>query len=667
MKASLRLLRNPHFWSILALFMLCTILYYPQLTPCGGRVDLNAWLGLERHALERFLFLLPITYAAFLFGFKAGTFVLVAALAVMLPRVFVSSFPRDALFETGLAAAFGALMNWWLESWRREIGRREQAFLKLEAARRELHSHVQVIRENERRLSALHSISTTVNQSLVLEEVLDVAADKIQEVMDIDVVLIFFLDEETGTLELRAHRGVSEAFAAGVTGLKVGEGFNGWVAQTGQPCFVEDVTQDPRLSREVVRQEGLKSSLIVPLKSKHKVVGTLGIATRTPRQFASGEQELLTLIGTELGVAAEKAFFLQELQRIGARYQEIFEKAHDAIWLQDLSGKIIAANQAASELTGYERKELIGREASLFFTPQGLRLARKVEQSLLANEEVQQPYEQRMVKKGGKEAVLMLTTSLLGDEKTPAFLHIARDITDERRLQENLRLYAHKISQAHEEERKRIARELHDDTIQTLVAISRRLDTFITRTLTPSQETFQPLEETQKEIDESLVRIRRFVQDLRPPTLEYLGLLPALRELATQVADQSGIQVNLEVEGTRRSFAPEEELIIYRIVQEALRNVWKHSNATSVGVHLNFGEQNTTIAISDNGRGFEVGGSLELLERGKLGLMGMEERAHLLGGHLEIISTPSQGTTVILSIPDKKDPGSLGAGGTDAV
>lgn len=658
MKRFIILLRNPHFWGIVAIFSICVVLHYPKLLrfPRAEELELTSFLGLQRHAIVRILFLAPITYATFVFGMRGGIVSIMLAFAVMLPRVLlISPYPRDALFEMSIAVAMGALISWSLESRHREIGRREQALLKLEAVRRELQSHIQVIKENERRISAVHSISTAVNQSLALEEVLDVATAKVQEAMDIDAVFVFFLDEEAGRLELRAYRGVSEEFASGKTGLRIGEGLNGWVAQTGKPCFVENAAQDPRLSREVVRTEGIQSVFIVPLRSKDKVIGTLCVATRAPKQFTSEEKELLALIGIELGVAAEKAFLFQELQSIGERFQEVFEKAHDAIWIQDMSGRITAANQAASRLTGYELEELIGRGVSEFFTSRGLKLAGEVERNLLSSEEMKQPYEQRIVERDGTEAILMLTTSLLGDEKTRALLHIARDITDERRLQENLRLYVNQISKAHEEERRRIARELHDDTIQTMVAISRRLDNFTSKNsaqvASTGKRTLKSLEEIQKDVDEALIRVRRFVQDLRPPTLEYLGLLAAMRELAVQTQEQSGMEVNLEIEGLERHFTPEEGLLIYRIVQEAVRNVWRHSGATQTEINVKFDEKKTTVTISDNGKGFEVQESSRLLELGKLGLMGMNERARLLGGNLSITSKRNRGTTISLNIP----------------
>jgi signal transduction histidine kinase len=534
---SSKFLRNPHFWGILIIFLVCVILHYSQQIPFLAELKPLSLLGLSRHAVERVLLLAPIIYAGFVFGLKAGLICLAAALTVMLPRVFLfSPNPADALFESLAVIAVGAVINWWFESQRRERRRRDEALMKLEAVQRQLQSHIQIVKENEIRLSGLHFICTVVNESLVLEEVLDTAADKIKEVMGLDVVLLFFLDEETEQLELRGHRGVSEEFVSGIAKLGVGEGFNGRVAQTGEPCLIEDSGADPRLSREVVRTEGLKSQFIVPLKSKDKVIGTLCAAMYTPKQFTAEEKQLLIMIGLELGVAAEKAYLYEQSQK----------------------------------------------------------------------------------------------------------------------LQESVRLYANQISNAHEEERMRIARELHDDTVQTMVAASRYLDNLVSQSSIIPEEDLERLKKLQKEIDNALIRARRFIQDLRPPTLEYLGLLPALKELTAQIQEQSGIKVNLQKRGLKPNFTAEQELLIYRIAQEALRNIWKHSEATKAEIVLSFNHGNTNITISDNGKGFEVSKDSNFLKSGKLGLMGMTERAHLLGGNLTFSSRSNGGTIVIVDIPSEK-------------
>lgn len=654
MRRVIKLLGSPHFWGVLIIFSACVILHYPQQIPFLRGMDLSSLLGLSRHAVERIFFLAPIIYAGFVFGLRGGIIVLLAAFAAMLPRVFfISNYPMDALFETLSVITFGALVNWWLTSQRREIGRREQALLSLEKAHRQLESHLQVIKENEKQLSTLHSIFTRANQSLILEEVLAAAADKIGEAIDIDAVLIFFLNEETGQLELKVHRGISEEFASQVTELRIGEGFGGSVAPTSGPYLLGDSLPASEFSPELIKREGIKSHFIAPMKSKDEVIGALCVAAHTLRQFTPEERRFLTLVGLELGVAAQKAYFCQELKRVGSRFQEVFEKAHDAIWIQDFQGKIIAANQATSKLTGFEVAELISCDVSQFLTPQALKLAREVRKNLIAGKVIKQPYEQRIVRKDGTEAIILLTTSLLGEQGLPsAFQHIARDVTEERRLHENLHLYANQISKAHEEERKRIARELHDDTIQAMVAASRRLDS-ITSGKEISENLQKPLEVLRRDIDDSLTRTRRLMEDLRPPTLEFLGLLSALRELVAQLQAQCSIEVNLTTTGSVKNFSPEDELLIYRIVQEALRNIWRHSGATKTEVAVEFDEDKTVITISDNGKGFNPDESQGFLETGKLGLAGMKERAHLLGGTLTIYSNSKGGTKLTLDIPDK--------------
>lgn len=649
---AMRPMRNLHLGVVLLAFLLCIALNYPEQVPFWGGPGISLLLGLTSFTVERLLFLFPVIYGALFLGMKGGVVSLAAALAAMLPGVFVSVNLPDAFFETGLVLAVGVAANWWIETRRRDAGQREQVVLKLEAVRRELQSYIEAIKENERRLSALHAISTAVNRSLVLKEVADAAADKIMEVVDGDAVVIFVVNKGTGELELKAHRGISRESASGGGRLKVGEGFNGWVAQTGEPLYVEDSLVDSRMSRAEVVYEELRSMYVVPLKSRDEVVGTLCVGVRRVREFRSEEKELLELIGIDLGVAIEKARLYNESQVAMRGFQELFEKALDAILIQNLEGRIVDLNQAAVELSGYSREEVLGRDISQFLTPQALDKAREVRQKLILGQTVKQPYEQRLTTKDGREMVLMLTTSLLGGKETPqGFQNIARDITQARQLQEDLRLYIHQITRAHEEERNRIARELHDDSIQAMVAISQRLDSLATRNNGVPGEVLKSMEGLKRDVDATLAGIRRLTQDLRPPTLDYLGLFPALRQLVGQAREEFKLDATLRVEGNTRTFEKQEELLIYRVIQEALRNVWKHAEATKVDVVVELSDDKTTITVSDNGKGFQVMGDHELAKSGTLGLIGMMERARLLGGTLGIRSRRGSGTTVTLDIP----------------
>lgn len=647
----LRIMHNPHFWLLIAMFAILAVLQYPQ--QIFGATAPSSFFGLSRHTLERVLFLLPIAYAGFFFGLRGGIASLTCALVIMLPRaIFVSPSRADALFETGSVVLIGALVNLWFWSQQREKERRRQALLTLEAAQQEL-------RSKEGRLAALNAISEIVSQSLEMEQLLNGALTKVVEVMDVEVALIFLLDEEARELELKTYHGVSEEFIAGVRRLKVGGGLNGRVAESGEPLLVEDVSHDPRLTREVAVLENLHAGLIVPLKSKGKVVGTLCVAMRQPRDFRPEEVELLTAVGNEIGIAIENSRLYEQERVIAQRlrasekeYRELFENARHAIWIQDLESNIIAANKAFAELARHSQEELKGMKVSKLFSEESLNVGREIEHGLLWGDALEQPYEQRLIRKDGTEAILKLTTSLIvGDGQPKGFQHIARDITEEKRLEENLRFYLQQVTRAQEEERKRIARELHDDTAQALVVLSRQLDAFISAGQRPTQDII-PLEKLREQIDRILEGVRRFSQDLRPSVLDDLGLLPALEWLASDLTDHFGISIGLAVLGSERRFSSEAELLLFRIAQEALRNVWRHSGASRAWITVEFDDGKTVLTIRDNGRGFGLPKRVsDLASTGKLGLAGMEERARLLGGGLTLQSELGKGTTVTVEVP----------------
>ena len=151
--------------------------------------------------------------------------------------------------------------------------------------------------------------------------------------------------------------------------------------------------------------------------------------------------------------------------------------------------------------------------------------------------------------------------------------------------------------------------------------------------------------------------VRRFSQDLRPPTLDHLGLVPTLEGLINDLMERDGIEAELRVEGDRRRLTPEEELVLLRIAQEALNNVRRHSQASQVVTKVEFGPAKVWMTISDNGRGFAVPERTgDLVAIGKLGLIGMYERAQLLGGALLVQSEPGKGTTVIVDVPVQPGP-----------
>ena len=657
----MKIQRSHHFWLILIVFALCSLLHYVEQMGIGGTIAPSLHFGLTRHALDRILFLLPIIYSGFVFGLTAGLATCFAALLVMLPRaIFISPVPQDALFEVGGVLVVGGLACRWLWTRAKEREKFRAALEELDSAHQLLQHYVRSGRNNEKRLTTLNAIATILTESLELENVLRRAVHLVMELMDVEVVLIFSLDEETQELVLVAYEGVSDEFARAVDRIKVGEGFNGEVARTGQPMVVENASHDPRLTRPEVKKMKIQSQLIVPLTLRDRVRGTLCVAMRRPRQFLPGEIELLSAVATQIGTAMENAR-LYEKERLMAQrlavsernYRGLFENAYDAIWVHDLAGNIMVANKATEELTGYSVEELTQMNAKAFLSDEGFNLAGEIRRKLMEKEPVAQPYEQRLIKKDGTEAILMLTTSLITEDGKPtAFQHIARDITEEKRMQENLRYYLQEITKAQEEERKRIARELHDDTSQALYALSRQVDNFLRGNvhLAPSDAAF--VKELRQQLDEALEGVRRFSQALRPPMLDDLGLLPAVRWLIGEMEKFMETEIDLKVSGGERRLPPEVELTLFRAIQEALRNVWRHAQATKAEVAIEFCESKIRVSVSDNGKGFEPLEGMESLPRaGKLGLAGIWERCRLLGGSLKVHSEPGKGTTLVGEVP----------------
>ncbi len=635
---------KPFFWVILIVFLAVVFLQYSQYLPLP--------VSLEHHIIYRILFLGVIILSGLWFGLTVGLVYLFLSAVAMLPILFLSSStPANDIFEVILVIVAGVGFNLWFEARRREVVRREQARLKLEAVQREVQEHIKTVRENEKRIAVLHSVTTAINQFSNLESILSTAVDKIMEALDVDGVLIYLINDTKKEFELKQYRGISDSLSSQFDHLKVEDGFNGIIKPATYSAKIENSSNDPILSAEIMKNNAIMSQFVVPLKAQDKVVGTLCALSHSAKVYTRDEEQLLVLIGAELGLAIERAALSDENERAGKRFKELFEKAHDAIWLQDLEGKVLDANQAMADFTGYRRERLIGSDVIKSLSPQALELAREVRRKLLAGINVEQPYEQKITRRDGTEATIMLTTSLIKEEGKPVvFQHISRDVTREKKLAENLRLYAQQITRAQEDERKRIARELHDDSIQALIILSRGIDELIS-IQSKRSKMIRPLEDVRAEVDKVISQVRRFTQDLRPPTLDYLGLIPATRELISQFEHQSNIKTEFKIIGEDKHFAPEAEMLVYRIIQEALNNIWRHSAAINAWISMDFGKDGTTIEIKDDGKGFVIGEDLRFVEAGKIGLAGMQERADLLGGDLSIQSNVGRGTLVTLLVP----------------
>ena len=209
--------------------------------------------------------------------------------------------------------------------------------------------------------------------------------------------------------------------------------------------------------------------------------------------------------------------------------------------------------------------------------------------------------------------------------------------------QEGLRDYIGAITSAQEEERLRLARELHDDTIQSVIALKQRVQ--LAQASVKDQISRRTLGELETLSEQTIENLRRMTRALRPIYLEDLGLVTALEMLARETSQNNSLEVEFEKSGEEQRLSREVELALYRMAQEALNNVVRHSQAKRADLHISFGEKEIKLEVSDNGLGFDMPKSpTDFAPSGHFGLLGIRERADLIGARLEVESTPGNGT-----------------------
>jgi signal transduction histidine kinase len=210
----------------------------------------------------------------------------------------------------------------------------------------------------------------------------------------------------------------------------------------------------------------------------------------------------------------------------------------------------------------------------------------------------------------------------------------------------------HRVVSAQEAERQRIARELHDGTGQTLTALGLGLAAAADRIDSEPAAVRRQLIDMKQMNAQVLQEVHNVIADLRPSVLDNLGLLPALRGHIRAFEERTGIQTKLAVQGKSARLKPDVETTIFRIVQEALTNVFRHAAAAGASVEITFAADSVRLSVADDGRGFDVSTALAGEDgRAAWGLLGIQERASLVGGTAEIASAPNQGATVNISIP----------------
>lgn len=629
-------------------------------------------LLVDRHAFERILFVGPVALAAHAFGQAGGMITLATALLIMLPRALLLSDHRgDALVEAAAVGLVGYLVVWLLKTDKRERALRHEAVA---------------------RMRSFNAMCSIVAKSLDLEQVLHETLDKALEVTKLEVGFTYLLDRQADELVLCAHRGVEEAAVRGLERLRLGEGLCGRVAESGNPMIVELTTVSAGLPRQGRGELGLRSQIAVPLTSKGQVHGVMALACRERRAFPPADLQLITTFGKQIGVGVENAELHRDVERqlqIQQRLNEVAEKVTSELELERILPKVLRISEGLigadcgfialfdpatkrlsypylhnlpQELTNVTvlEGEGVAGEAMATVSPISISNYRDYPNAVPAFLEAGLVTVVAVPIVSGNRSFGTLAVGSLWETKAFSAAEVASlagvgrqagIAIDNARLYENMRYYARQITRAQEDERKRIAREAHDETAQILVALSRRLDALLAWPELPSAAFSERLQGIQQLTTEALQSVRRFSHDLRPPVLDDLGFVAAVRGL-TRNLRKAGVDTEVQVSGNPYRLSPEEELVLFRIAQESLNNIRRHADASEAQVMVSFHEKRVWMTIEDDGKGFDAPDKfVDLVASGKLGLIGMHERARILGGTLRIESEPGSGTRVHVDTP----------------
>jgi PAS domain S-box-containing protein len=355
----------------------------------------------------------------------------------------------------------------------------------------------------------------------------------------------------------------------------------------------------------------------------------------------------------------EKRILEDKVQQSEALYRTIVENAHDAIWTVDTQGHFTFVNRMGEKISGYQVSELVGKDFEPLIPPEDLPGVKDLFLKILEGESNGADFEARFYAKDRKIRLLSVNAVPLYENGTVVgMFNIGRDITEQRNVEkalreseEQLRYLSSQLLRAQETERRRISRELHDELGQALSVIKLRLS-FIEKELRQDQgKAKEECETISQYINQVIENVRRLSRDLTPSILQDAGLLPAIHWLITNSKTNYKIKMVLDVGDIDQLFSQSAQIMIYRILQEALTNIGRHAQAKNASVMIKGYEDGISFSVEDDGVGFDPlrAATVNPNERG-LGLAIMEERARMLGGSLQIWSEKGKGTRITFSV-----------------
>lgn len=350
-----------------------------------------------------------------------------------------------------------------------------------------------------------------------------------------------------------------------------------------------------------------------------------------------------------------------EVAMLSERVRTVLDLTPVAIWIVD-DEQVVYANRAAIHLFGVsDRTQLIGRSIYTLLHASGhvplrthLRSASPVKNALPAI------VSGTLLRPDGQTREVDIATSALPDHGQTVLQMVIIDVTESQRQAREqsmhrveLRRLAASVVEAREEERRRIARELHDELGQRLTAMKMELSS-LRKEVAGREEAGRHIASMLEMVDSTVAALRRIAADLRPLMLDDLGLNAAIEWLARDAARRLDMEVTVHLGTDDPPLAPGADIALYRMVQEALTNVARHANATDVRIELRQNVDELVLTVRDNGQGFP---DRSMRQDGRYGLLGIRERAIMLGGRLDLDNPPGGGARITVHLPLRRASG----------
>lgn len=526
-----------------------------------------------------------------------------------------------------------------------------------------------VERDITERKRAEETVQSLLSITRELSSTLDVGALMVSLVRE----TLKLVDAQGGFAGMKTPRGmVCEKYCTGSQVLEFaycwapGIGLPGWVVAHKATYITNVAAMDPLFSPEPKRMFGVKSAICAPLMdTRGEVIGCIEIHNKKDgSEFDRSDEEKVTAVARAASVAVQNAIAYHKLEETtealrlaGLKYRGIFENALEGIAQTSQEGKFLTANPALARMLGFDSPaELIagvkdiGRE--LYVEPE----VRDVILRTLDKAGEIPGLEVRVYRKDGTPIWVLMSMRAVRDA-TGAILHydsIVQDITARKSTEEALRDVSGRLLQSQNEERRRIARELHDSTAQGLAALAMNLSLIHKAGPTLDRTARRRLKESLALAQQACREIRTLSYLLHPPELEDGDLWSAVRWYTEGFSNRSGIHVDLAIpKASQAGRLPEQvESTLFRIVQESLANIHRHSGSRRARIRFARGRSGVTMTVRDQGRGMRPACNAAAPGHTLMGvgIAGMRERVQQLGGRLEIDSS-ARGTAVKVTLP----------------